>query len=579
MTGERSADGGGVQGGSDGGRTAPTRRTFLHSAVAVVGLAAGLGTAGAQSTATSDDGGTPTPGEGSTATPDEETTESAGPPAPTGIRAKDPSVSQNVPVLWNAPADPCSADLDHYEVTVDGRDYDTVPAGVERTTVHLDGTATVDVVAVDAAGNRSPPATATIENHIVVDPAYTIGADPSRDSVAVGETVAAQVGLDAALGGPSGGEISGVTVSVSTPCVATITGASAGDGGEPTVADDGTAATFPAGVDLSSTSIELTGHARGGTLLRVSSADPDEDIDAVPVPTTLRVTDPGPPAPTNLRSKRPRVSTSVRVFWDGPADPCGADLDHYVVTVDGSEHETVPVGVRQTAIPTEGTATVGVTAVDADGNESETVTTEIQNDLVTDPAYTVFANPARDAVAVGETVQASIDVREILGGASIGDPSVTVTTSTPCVATITGASAGSGSEPTVADDGTAVTFPADVDLSTATLELTGHATGGTVLGVSTEDPDGYDRLTPVPGRLTVVESSLPPVAGESAPRDLDDDGVHEDLNANGRFDSDDVVAYFEHLDDPALTEHAGAYDPNGNDRIDFDDVVQLFQQL
>lgn len=88
---------------------------------------------------------------------------------------------------------------------------------------------------------------------------------------------------------------------------------------------------------------------------------------------------------------------------------------------------------------------------------------------------------------------------------------------------------------------------------------------------------GFATVQAGPHSFT-VDVTLADVAGQP-PRDLDGDGRYRDLNANGRLDSDDVVTYFERLDDPAIADHAPAYDYNGNGRADFDDVVRLFDTL
>lgn len=69
----------------------------------------------------------------------------------------------------------------------------------------------------------------------------------------------------------------------------------------------------------------------------------------------------------------------------------------------------------------------------------------------------------------------------------------------------------------------------------------------------------------------------PSLAGP--PTDPDGDGQFEDLNGNGGFDFDDIVVLFEHILDPAVTDHVEAYDFNNNNRIDFDDIVALFKEI
>lgn len=105
---------------------------------------------------------------------------------------------------------------------------------------------------------------------------------------------------------------------------------------------------------------------------------------------------------------------------------------------------------------------------------------------------------------------------------------------------------------------------------------------------------GYpDETTTFPQQMRVeyireyeaVESggetpTLEPIGdSDSPPTDPDVDGLYEDLNANGRLDSDDVVQFFQHKDEAAVTDHLDKYDFNGNGRIDYDDIAQLFDEL
>ena len=63
------------------------------------------------------------------------------------------------------------------------------------------------------------------------------------------------------------------------------------------------------------------------------------------------------------------------------------------------------------------------------------------------------------------------------------------------------------------------------------------------------------------------------------PLDLDDDGLCEDVNGNGRADFADVVLFFNQMTWIADHEPLEAFDYNGNGRIDFADVVWLFNNL
>ncbi|AFD00398.1 PKD repeat-containing protein [Methanocella conradii HZ254] len=65
------------------------------------------------------------------------------------------------------------------------------------------------------------------------------------------------------------------------------------------------------------------------------------------------------------------------------------------------------------------------------------------------------------------------------------------------------------------------------------------------------------------------------------PVDLDDDGLVEDINGNGRLDFDDVVAYYKSMEWMAGNANVGLspFDFNHNSRMDFDDVIVLYYEL
>lgn len=63
------------------------------------------------------------------------------------------------------------------------------------------------------------------------------------------------------------------------------------------------------------------------------------------------------------------------------------------------------------------------------------------------------------------------------------------------------------------------------------------------------------------------------------PRDLDGDGLYEDLTGDGELTFADVEVFFHQMDwieENLPIEH---FDFNGNGRIDFDDIVDLFEML
>ena len=73
---------------------------------------------------------------------------------------------------------------------------------------------------------------------------------------------------------------------------------------------------------------------------------------------------------------------------------------------------------------------------------------------------------------------------------------------------------------------------------------------------------------------------FPTVTGQSGPaRDLDGDGLAEDINANNRLDFDDIVGLFEFVGMPSAQDSAWAFDFNGNGIFDMNDIVRLFEML
>ncbi len=99
-----------------------------------------------------------------------------------------------------------------------------------------------------------------------------------------------------------------------------------------------------------------------------------------------------------------------------------------------------------------------------------------------------------------------------------------------------------------------------------------------VINATIDDDYGYP--TPVvvrPGVIHVLGCPRP-VAGV-VPRDLDGDGLYEDLNGNGRLDYDDVVRLFRYFDEPAIRECWQLYDFNRNGRLDYDDIVMLSRKV
>jgi len=78
----------------------------------------------------------------------------------------------------------------------------------------------------------------------------------------------------------------------------------------------------------------------------------------------------------------------------------------------------------------------------------------------------------------------------------------------------------------------------------------------------------------------LVGGSVTTLPGQSnAPKDLNGDGVYEDINGNGRLEFADVSLFFKYMDWIKANEPAAAFDVSGNAKIDYSDLVKLFQSI
>jgi PKD repeat protein len=83
---------------------------------------------------------------------------------------------------------------------------------------------------------------------------------------------------------------------------------------------------------------------------------------------------------------------------------------------------------------------------------------------------------------------------------------------------------------------------------------------------------GAPTPTPTPGVVAVPPSTLPPC-------DLDNDGLYEDVNGNGRTDFADITLLYGAISWCSANEPISAFDFNHNGRIDFADVVVLYGRI
>ncbi len=123
---------------------------------------------------------------------------------------------------------------------------------------------------------------------------------------------------------------------------------------------------------------------------------------------------------------------------------------------------------------------------------------------------------------------------------------------------------------------------AGVGIPLAVIEIVPAGVGVidlTINIISIDDDDGFE--IPAGVALGTIEvRPFPTLPGASNKvRDLDGDGLYEDLNGNGRFDFDDVVKLFANMDNPDVLDGVDLFDWNANGRVDFDDVRAMFDRL
>ena len=121
-----------------------------------------------------------------------------------------------------------------------------------------------------------------------------------------------------------------------------------------------------------------------------------------------------------------------------------------------------------------------------------------------------------------------------------------------------------------------------IDTDSETLELGADEAGEVEFELETEVGDaGEHDLKVVAGNHSTtetVELQLPAVTG-NPPRDLTGDGGYEDVRGTGEFTIFDVQTLFTHLDDPAIQDHAWAYDFTESGDVGILDVQALFNKL
>uniref|UniRef100_A0A7C3UD06 EF-hand domain-containing protein n=1 Tax=Geoglobus ahangari TaxID=113653 RepID=A0A7C3UD06_9EURY len=115
----------------------------------------------------------------------------------------------------------------------------------------------------------------------------------------------------------------------------------------------------------------------------------------------------------------------------------------------------------------------------------------------------------------------------------------------------------------------------NVVLANLTIKGLSEGTSDITITVNSFQNDNYneikDRIAVIPGLITVI--SGPPTGS----KDVDGDGLYEDVNGNERLDFGDVVELFKNFE--AWQDYGIYYDFDGDGRLTFGDVVALFKML
>jgi len=123
----------------------------------------------------------------------------------------------------------------------------------------------------------------------------------------------------------------------------------------------------------------------------------------------------------------------------------------------------------------------------------------------------------------------------------------------------------------------------DTNVVLATLTIKGLTEGSSniTITVNSFQDDNYqnieNQIVAVPGTITVIVSP-PPINGVQ-PKDLNGDGLFEDVNGDESFNFGDIVFFFKNFDKPEIKNYPQFYDFNGDCSVNFGDVVALFKML
>ncbi|AKB37166.1 cell surface protein [Methanosarcina siciliae C2J] len=239
-----------------------------------------------------------------------------------------------------------------------------------------------------------------------------------------------------------------------------------------------------------------------------------------------------------------------------------------------------------------GNYTVNLTVENAAGTDFELKSDYIEVSEASGSTVTLYFDPESSSVAENESTEISIVASNFPAGLSgynltvaIDDPAVAeiVNIEYPSWALITENStlpATSIYMKTVDLEDAVKEGAADVVLATLTVSGKEKGSANLSIGVKRLEEDSGDSIEPALLAGTIEVTLLSPLPDqEYAPKDLDGDGLYEDLTGNGEFSFVDIVAYFHNMDWIEENMPVEYFDFNGNGRIDFDDVVDMFAMI
>ncbi|WP_052279228.1 PKD domain-containing protein [Methanosarcina acetivorans] len=239
-----------------------------------------------------------------------------------------------------------------------------------------------------------------------------------------------------------------------------------------------------------------------------------------------------------------------------------------------------------------GSYTVNLTVENDAGSDFELKTDYIEVSEISGSTVTLYFDPESSSVAENESTEISLVASNFPAGLSgynltvaIDDPAVAeiVGIEYPTWALITENSTLPGTSiymKTVDLEDSIKEEEGEVVLATLTVSGKEKGSANISIGVKRLEDDSGDSIEPalLTGTIEVTILSLLPDQ-EYAPKDLDGDGLYEDLTGNGEFSFVDIVAYFHNMDWIEENMPVEYFDFNGNGRIDFDDVVDMFAMI